>query len=335
MVGRDEALIQKTEYEIMASNIKSSFYQQNYIPDNVKKVFNEDVSIDLEDIDNLNNYVTDKFKIHEHLGFTISVDIKFQNRKTEHFGSWNEYKAYNWVETSAISSIILTWKFNAKFPGQEIPQLHTLIVKLSNGIRPEEMLNIIFSGDLSDVSELENNFFPVLAQCTFTDRVFGNEIIGIVESWVDGVKNESFKSKKFIRFLKRNRNKIVKTLEMVTFIITMLTTIGLLKKSLDIFVPENILEISKDSFINVLLSVCIFMLIWKLIPPFIKSISKNTSSLIENYGFSYIFRITKTDKKRVEKMQREDNYDIIKLIFMLLMYVTTNMIPTLIENIFF
>ncbi|MEZ3506842.1 MAG: hypothetical protein K1W10_07870, partial [Lachnospiraceae bacterium] len=74
-----------------------------------------------------------------------------------------------------------------KFTGER-PIFHYTFLfdayKISNGLRPEEMLNLIFSGKIEDFEEIETNTFPVAARVDFIEPILGDELLNIVSEWI-------------------------------------------------------------------------------------------------------------------------------------------------------
>ena len=326
-------LLLKNNFEISEQIARAYFQQENYIPDNNSKAYNKDVEITLDSLKTLNKRVLEKFQIHEEYGLTISVDVKFEDRKTIHFGRWKEFEDYGWDETQPLNNIVLKWSFNAKFKGLDIPQKHTLLVKLSNGIRPEEIMNIIFSGNFSDVTEIDNNFFPVITQCTFTDRTFGGELIDLVEKWVESVTRQTWAGRKALKFLRKNRVKISKIVQWVTNIVIVFGTLFTLMNYLDSVLPETLVAIDKEVMINVIFSLCMLIIVWNMAGVLSRWFGKTMHLLITEYGHSYIFSITKSDKERRDKMQKENRYDKIKLCMVTLSNVVVNIFFILLERV--
>lgn len=173
---------------------RSMYYQMNAKPDSMSKVFSQKVIITREDIIDLNDRVNRKVRMHyQDDGYIATITVSLNNREVINFECWKEFLDYEWVEANCINSIILKWSFNVRMPQYEYPQNHVLMVKLSNGLRPEEMLNLIFSGKVEDFEEIETNAFPIAARVDFIEPILGDELLNIVSEWIRGLRENKDK----------------------------------------------------------------------------------------------------------------------------------------------
>lgn len=140
---------------------KSIYYQMNAKPDSLSKAYARKVIINKDDLIDLNNRINDRIRLnYEQDGYIASVTVNLKDKHVITFKCWEEFLQHKWIENSSTVSIVLQWNFNIRVPGYEQPQNHNLVVKLTNGLRPEEMLNLIFSGKIEDFEEVELNTFP-------------------------------------------------------------------------------------------------------------------------------------------------------------------------------
>lgn len=321
----DEQLLTRTEQMNNEYMVKAYFNSQNYIPDNISRVYPKNVIIKLEDIKKLNSSIIEKLNIHRELGFVISVDVQYDNRQTYHFGRWDDFENFDLSSPGiSISNIVLTWKINVIFEGLETAQPHILTVKLSNGMKPGEMMSLLLSGNLDDVSELENNFFPIVSQCTYTDRRFGNELINLVSEWAETVKIDSWLDNNIIKLLKKHKVKIAKVFEHVTALIIFLGTSSAFLEFTNRTLSADILSINKVEIIAIIKSFLYLMISWNIAPAIGKWFGKTMFSFIDDYGSNYIFAITNYDKQRQDKMQKQKKYDVLKICGTIMLNIGVN-----------
>ena len=333
----DSSLLERSEYENEVAFAKSRFYNDNFTPDNLKKVFNKYFTVDIDDIRRLNSMVVEKCKLHKNLGFIIDVNLRFSNRKQLHFGSWQEFESYNWEEEAAsLISFVISWNLNVIFEGQNYPQKHKLIVKLSNGMRPEEMLNVIFSGDLNEVDELENNFFPVVAQVSFTNRTFGNELIDLVGKWVDQLSDPTYTLNRIMKFLKKRKVKISKIIEYSMIIISITGLIAISSSLISSYIYEGInISLKKQSLYNSFYCAGTSFLFAFLLIRVSRAVAESIYTTINDYGDIYIFNFTKQDKKKIGKLKKERKFAIIKLSTLIVFSVLSNIFFMFIDHFIF
>lgn len=219
----DESLLEVSKQEAINKDFRSMFYAMTAKQDCTTRVFRKDVVIEIADIYSLNERITEKLRMYPEAGFMVTVNVKFLNGKQQTFSGWKAFEEYKWYESEPINNITIVWEFNAILPHFEIPQKHTLTVKMTNSMRPEEMINIIFTGNLETMEEFDTNFFPIVSRVDFIDRVLGEELLNIVSNWVNGLRESLIKKSKWIIILKKNKAKLVSFLNILTNIIIMVS----------------------------------------------------------------------------------------------------------------
>ena len=114
-----------------------------------------------------------------------------------------------------------------RIPGYSQPQNHNLVVKITNGLRPEEVLNLIFSGKIEDFDEIELNSIPIIARVDFIQVILGEELLNIVGEWVKGLRQNNETKNPIILLMKRYRKKIAQYFEYISLIMMFVLIIGI------------------------------------------------------------------------------------------------------------
>jgi hypothetical protein len=229
--NKDKQLMEVSDVEKFVKSLQAYYYAVNARPDCKSRAFTKPVLIELEDIYALNQHIVDKFKSHyEDDGFKITETIHFKNRKAIDLDSWQSFENYKWTDNSSINAITIKWDFNAKLPHYPIAQRHTLLVKMSDGIRPEEMLNLVISGKLEEVEELDRDVCPIVARVDFIDAILADELLDIVAKWAEGLRTVDNEDNKALKILKRNRRKIAYMVNYLALFFTLLCGITYLKR---------------------------------------------------------------------------------------------------------
>lgn len=301
------------EHEIALKDMKAYFYQMNTAPDHTDKVYTRDVVVKLDDIMLLNDRVVEKLQQYKDAGFAISINMKYENKKEIQFSRWEEFEKYTSYEDCPVTSIVIRWEFNAIFEKYKLPQKHSLMVKVSNGMSPEEMLNIIFSGGIQDFNEFDSNFVPVVARVDFIDRIMGDELLSIVTNWVGGLGDSAINKSNFLYLCKRYKRKISKVMDYGTYFAMMGICIFSINGYLS-NLPNDILANIKMSegltVINLLLAFFLIAIAGRKVT---YGIGETIFEALKDYGNSYVFFITRGDRNRQEKMQRQEKYDKIRI----------------------
>lgn len=323
----------RSDHEIQKRTVKAMFHQRYGIRDSITKPYPKNILVDVAALKQLNKAIEDKLLIHPHEGFLVSVSLKYSNRKIVEFQSWQDFVDYDWFENSAVDSLVINWSFNAKFYQDIDAQPHVLTVKLSNGLRPEELFNILFSSDFSNINNLETNFFPVVAKSTFTDRTFGNELINIVGTWVETqnckVKN---RNKWMLKFQKNKR--LLADISKYTSYTLMFLSIGVIGiTTLNNLIPKELKNLGKEGLINISILILFLFFLAKTATWFSNYFGRATFDLLREYGDSYIFNLSSTDEKRQNKMLKQERYDKIKLGMNFIFAILINLGYFIFENV--
>ena len=84
------------------------------------------------------------------------------------------------------------------------------------------MLNLVISGKLEEVEEIDQNICPIVARMDFIDPGIGDEVLDIVSKWVRGLKEADEERGKFTVFLQKNKRKVAFVLNYLSMFIIML-----------------------------------------------------------------------------------------------------------------
>lgn len=315
MTNKDFELMEIDELEKLTKAYQSMYYAVNAKPDCKSKAFTKNVIIELSDVYDLNRRIVDKFKTHyTDAGFKITVTIHFKNRKTISLDSWNTFENYKWTEIEAINAITIKWDYNAQLPQYQLPQRHSLLVKMSDGIRPEEMINLVISGKLEEVEELDRDICPIVARVDFIDAILADELLYIVSQWAEGLRDITAEENRLIKSLKKNKRKICYIINYVTLFITLFCGITYLKNYISSIGVATLGEIP-ISCIEPMLNIIFAIIVSGFVAYSIFYVLANIifRALAEEVD-THIFAITKGDKQQNELLKRRKNKNVIKII---------------------
>lgn len=273
--------------------------------DTKTKIFNKDVRIDLESIDDLNDRIVRKLR--NHFGdekdpvYNITVHVNFSDYRDLTFSNWDEYKKYELTSPSMIKNITIKWSALINLPNYQTPAMHELVVKITDGLKPQEYIHLVFSGKLEEVENI-NFDSPVVASVDFIDSQIGDELINIVSTWVETVKLPK-NERNLLAKLSKHKVKICRFLTNVTTMVVILFSSQIFINIIKSFKKKLLLEITVSEFcflIDVLLVIffCIF---------FINRLAYYLSNAIyksfEEYRMSHVFNITKGDRQEIDKIE--------------------------------
>lgn len=291
--------------------------------------------VELEDIFLLNDRIIEKLRSYPEAGFLINVVVKFTNGKNKSFASWRAFSEHRWYESEAISNLVITWEFNAVLAQYKIPQKHTLTVKISNSMRPEELLSIIFSGNMEELDDLDKDFFPVVARVDFIDRILGDELLNIVAEWSKSLRDSSIERSPFILLMKKNKAKILTFLNFFTNILIMVASIVVINRYISTLEIVTLGEMSCNQMLAVINSMFICGAIWIFAQKFVSVLTDKIFEKLREYGQTCIFNITKGDKNRQQSLQKREKSSKIAVIANVSFTIFIDIISTVITTVLF
>jgi hypothetical protein len=102
---------------------------------------------------------------------------------------------------------VIEWDFNLILPNQEhnVPQTHTLRIRIGNNLKPNEIIQFIFQG--GDEAEIEETKAQMSCKIDFINAQICNELKTIVSDWYDSLPKKS-EDLKLIKFILKNEMKI-------------------------------------------------------------------------------------------------------------------------------
>lgn len=189
--------------------VKSIYYWLNAKPDTQIKIFKNPKLINFEDIISLNEQIQRKLINHDPQTMMVQVNVLLEDGEIKSFGTWDEFKATKWNTISTeTESISIVWDMNIKLPHYEMPQRHTMKVRLGSPIRPNEFFQMMVTSD--DDSEIKQSIAPVICKVDFINSVISNELIQIVDNWYKCLKNTEPRSlfQKFISHFNQQVSRI-------------------------------------------------------------------------------------------------------------------------------
>lgn len=80
--------------------------------DSVCRLFDKEIIVDINQLDNLNSLVLEKLGLHSVSAITTSVDVSLTDKKTLSYKAWEDFKKENFnAINSATKSIFIQWVF--------------------------------------------------------------------------------------------------------------------------------------------------------------------------------------------------------------------------------
>ena len=330
--SEDTQLLMRTTEETNITEYKAAFYKLLAKPDSMTKVYNERAVIDIQDIYELNERICTKLGHYQEAGFIIQASVRFSDGKTKIFPNWRSFSAHTWFEPEAINNMVITWEFNAIFPGLQIPERHTLMVKLSNGLRPEEMLNLVFTGKIEEIEEMDNNLFPIVARVDFVERLLGDELLNIVGEWVRSLRKSTIQKSRVVLFLKKNKGKISTLINAVTNFVIMLSSVLVTGNYILGLGFRTLSDISNHQLVYIIYAIFICSAVWVFGKKIVGAMTDFLFERLRAYGENALFNISKGDKNKQDRVKSKEKVSRIVILGNIILTIIINIMCGVIVN---
>lgn len=333
-------IIEKEEEERRIKEFKSLYYELNAKPDSTTKIYNDKVFVHKDDIERLYDLIREKLSFHVKEGDvgTSNVVVSTSKHKAYSFNDFVLFNAHNWSIPEYINSLTISWDFFVHVEGYARPQRHKLTVKISCGLKPEEILGLLFSGRIEDIQEIEEQEATIIAQMDFIENRLGQEFINIVGEWVNTLTRAYTDKNRVIIFLKKYRKVVAYYFNYALFIMMTITSLVGLNYLIHNLGVENLMNFSMNHLRSLINYIVIAFLLCRFTLNRGEIIANKVFRYLSEYGETFVFRITKGDENAYNKIVSDDKRSTIKifvnLVISLLLNVGCGIIATILYNNF-
>ncbi|TDE02629.1 hypothetical protein [Flavobacterium hiemivividum] len=290
------------------------------------KLFTEFKQFSFEDVLELNDKVYKILEVHKLITDIVNVNVGLENKEIKTFGNWNEFKNTDWNISARTKYISIEWDFNLLFQNQfhNVPQTHTMRVRIGNSLKPSEMIQVVFQG--GDEYELEEAQAQMSCKIDFINAQICNQLKITVSEWYEALPKNS-EEHKLIKFILKHE---VKFQNLIVF--SFLTSaIILLNYLFSISINNEIEILPKDinqkMFFFITLSIGVFYMFYK----FGQLLSNRMMhKQINKLKRNPMFEFTKGDKNRFTEIRKENKQLINGLFVTLLIGLSINGLTALI-----
>jgi len=317
----------KTSNPILTpEQLKSFFYLAAGKLDSNIKIFNRKIVIDENDLIELNDLIQEKLRNHDTTASVASINISFRKNKIKQFGAWGEFTKSNWKIPEVIEGITVIWDFLVKLPQYTQPQRHTLTVKITANANPAVFFSAMLSGNINEIDSVELRHSPVVCQVDFINHLLSDELLSIVDKWVESRKTSASdgKIKKWIQKHGRVFSDLISYSVPLFITVTSLSILYGYEKSID----------GTELSVTIMMY-CMYWLLLSIVSIFgFAKISNRLAHYsfraISEYGDFLIFNITNGDKNEQAEVDRKNKKEFRKFIFGACTALLINIVSTII-----
>ncbi|MEH2241885.1 hypothetical protein [Nostoc sp.] len=179
---------QQTGANISLDDFKSLFYQLNAKPDTEIRLLLGKKTLELADIININEQIRAKLRNHDLTASIGSINFILSNKKIKDYSTWAEFERENWnTINERIQTVTIHWDFVIKLPGYQIPQRHSIKLRLGNYIPPKDMFQLILTSD--NIQELIEARSSSICKVDFVNNIIAIELLNVVINWYEGLRD--------------------------------------------------------------------------------------------------------------------------------------------------
>lgn len=327
--------LQKVEdVERFAIMYKSVFHAMTASAESKSEVFDRPVYVEMSDLNELHNRITNKLDVqYKNAGSKVKINVSFSGKRNYSFDNWEDFSRNEWYDTKPITSIIIKWEYHIVMPEYPVPQPHVLVVKISDGLKPEQMLNLVFTGKIENIELLEEEIYPVVARVDYINHELGDELLNIIAEWDNGLKNKQTEVNGKIKFLRKHRKLLVRTINGLMSFLALCCSVLFVDVYLSRLNVMNIGMISlSDTYILVAI-VCFSFVFYGFIRRIANFCTNSFSKNISSRGNYHVFDIDKGDKKIQEEYDKRRSHEENKAITSLIISIIINIICGVVSSI--
>lgn len=315
--------------QISPEAFKALFYLYAGRPDCTLKVFEGQKTITPHDLQNLNSKIIEKLKLHTLEASITAINIKFENGKMIDFSIWDTFSNTDWQSDFRTEQIEMKWDFLLRTDSVELPQRHTLVVKLSNGLDPKDFFRLMATL-WEDDTEIDIKAALCVARVDFISHLLADELIAIVNGWYKCLPEATVCESK-LAVLRKYDNKIAMVIHYSLPIIFWIALFAFTYKT----IPMTEVPLNQHVF-----SLGVFMLFFCFIGTFFfyrlgHMIATSCYSAINTTCRFSMFNLTAGDKKFLSRCERKNKKVFRKFIFNVILALLLNIIGSIIAGYFF
>ena len=183
-----DIISQQPEAIIPFDEFKSFFYQLNAKPDTEIRLLPGEKTLELSDIKSINEQIAAKLQNHDITADIASISFILSNKKIKDYSCWAEFERGNWnAVNEKIESISINWHILIKLPQYQLPQRHSIKLRIGSVITPKDLFQLFLTSD--NLSELIEARSPSICKVDFINNILAIELLNIVSNWYEGLKD--------------------------------------------------------------------------------------------------------------------------------------------------
>ncbi len=211
--------------------------------DSICRLFTKEILVGKSELSSLNDAMIRKLSLHNVSTISTSIDIAFINKKVLTFKSWTDFEVYDFDKmNSATKSVFVQWDFFANINSYELPQRHTISVRISSTPNPSDFFKALLNGGFDEAHDLDLQTCTMICKVDFINNTLAEELVNVVEYWNDLCESAYSKKGKFRPFLAKHKGVCAQIFELC-FVASIVLLLAIAVKLL---IQKNCLSVTKE-----------------------------------------------------------------------------------------
>ncbi|GHV93601.1 hypothetical protein AGMMS50268_41040 [Spirochaetia bacterium] len=284
----------------------------------IRKDFRVNYDLEFKHLDQLNIKVTQLLKQYHVISKNCLIVVMHESDDQEIFGSYETFSKYNASNVHPIMVINIKYNFSIIYPGEKELTNYSLNISITPGNIPPSYLSERYT-------KLRYTGPTISIYINYSDYIIARTFIENVSDWVKAIEITEPKNK-IKKYLINHFNSISMILKVILFGIIAF----ILFYNNDKIIPKHSFDLNRF-FLVILTISCLLIMMNLIINKLITIIGLNLS-IRKRYS---IIDINEGDKKLKIEINKDNNKNIVKIVFSFIGTIITSGISSFILKILF
>lgn len=266
------------------------------------KIFKKPILVDKYGLQTLHQEILAKLQLHQVSEVVTSITVSFSNGRLLSFKSWVEFSAYNFLtENNKIQSVVMQWDFFIKLDHYQIPQRHTLNVRIASTPKPSDIFKVLLSGGFDEEHDIDIQGSTMIARVDFINSTLAEELLNVVSKWNELCDVAYTTQSKFRKFLYKCKNFFSNLTEFFSMI-SLVAALGIVAKL------TNLVNIFSSLNANLIFAILALIPVSELIKDIGRFFGRIIYRKLDDIIEIHVFNISKGDEKTIAKIKKSSEY---------------------------
>lgn len=266
------------------------------------KIFKKPILVGKDGLQSLHQDILAKLQLHQVGEVVTSIDVSFSNKRFLSFKSWADFCAYNFAtENSKIQSVVMQWDFFIKLDHYQMPQRHTLNVRIASTPKPSDIFKVLLSGGFDEEHDIDIQGSTMIARVDFINSTLAEELLNVVSKWNELCDVAYTTQSSFRKFLYKSKNFFANLTEFFAMV-SLVAILGIVVKL------TNFTAFFTSLNANLVFAILALIPISNLFKDIGRFFGKKIYNKLDDVIEVHVFNISKGDEKAIAKIKHSIEY---------------------------